>query len=190
MLMFLFLLGSDVLRFGPFEVFEPLDRREIVVSQQGEVFLLDRTNCLIHPYSPQGEALPVFGGKGQGPGELVRPLQIQINGQKIMVFDFNGGLTFHVFSLDGTFLETQKQPEGMPSRPYGDGWLQPTWRYAINGAKGDPGGLDWIDAEGKKSTLLNMRPPGAETVEAEQPMMMFKPGPDGVMHFKMNPAPG
>jgi len=78
--------------------------RQIVVDDQGNIYILDRKASDIKVFDGSGKFVRTIGRKGQGPGELSSPTSISINRKKneLCVIQVTRRISF--FSLDGTFL--------------------------------------------------------------------------------------
>lgn len=79
--------------------------RSFDVDEKGNIYVLDSKECHIKVFDKNGKYLRTFGRKGQGPGEMLRPLQILVTLQKgILVNDWNPPRLLF-FTLDGKFLK-------------------------------------------------------------------------------------
>ena len=76
------------------EVFSVSD----AVLHRGIWFVLDRRGAQVHRISESGALLGSFGRRGEGPGELRRPLAIASHGDTVIVLDVGN---LHLFDLDG-----------------------------------------------------------------------------------------
>lgn len=80
------------------------DIQNMVVDEEENVYVLDTKARNIKVFDKNGEFLRIIGRKGQGPGELQNPYDMQILPHKeIMVYDYRQR-RFNIFSLDGEFL--------------------------------------------------------------------------------------
>jgi hypothetical protein len=85
-------------------LFEP---RDIAVSKNGNIYVLDSKDCKIKCFSPQGKFLFSFGREGEGPGEFspdASTLKILKDGN-IYLID-NGLRRITIFSLDGKYIKS------------------------------------------------------------------------------------
>ena len=81
---------------------------DIAYDSRGNLFILDSRDKCIKKYSPAGKHIITFGRKGQGPGEMTRPYNIEIDpDDNIVVYDFSGR-RFSVFSNDGENIATKR----------------------------------------------------------------------------------
>lgn len=78
---------------------------EIAVDDSGNLFAFDPKQLHIKKFSKDGKLIRIFGRKGQGPGEFSSINSIQIDGDKLFVYDQNG-MRISYFSLNGEFIET------------------------------------------------------------------------------------
>ena len=78
--------------------------RSVAVDDEENIYILDYKEAHIKVFDKNGEFIKTIGRKGQGPGEMGRPIFIQITPQEeVMVLDPVGRrLVF--FSLDGKYL--------------------------------------------------------------------------------------
>ena len=74
------------------------------VDSEGKIYILDRGESVIKVFNSKGKYLMKIGKKGQGPGEMNKPVDIRITkNNELMIEDIlNQRLIF--FSLDGKFL--------------------------------------------------------------------------------------
>jgi hypothetical protein len=95
------------LTIGNEEVEEEFMFQEIqnmVVDEEENIYVLDTKALKIKVFGRNGDFLRIFGNKGQGPGELQNPFDMQILPHKeIMVYDY-GLRQFNIFSQKGAFL--------------------------------------------------------------------------------------
>jgi len=75
----------------------------MVFSPEGKLFLLDQSQSKVFVWPADGRFLKSFGGKGQGPGELLRPTAINATSTEIIVWDDREDMS--VFDHDGNFIE-------------------------------------------------------------------------------------
>uniref|UniRef100_A0A7V3ZTH8 6-bladed beta-propeller n=1 Tax=candidate division WOR-3 bacterium TaxID=2052148 RepID=A0A7V3ZTH8_UNCW3 len=94
----------------------------IKVDSMGYVYVLDRGNNRIVKFSPDGKFLTWFGGTGQGPGDLLNPIDFDIDkfgniivleegNHRISIFD-RSGKWINSFSLDGNASSIFVTPQG------------------------------------------------------------------------------
>ncbi len=83
--------------------------REIRVGKDGKVFLLDSKRSKVLVCNSQGTFLYDFGGKGEGPGELMvgYSTRMFIKDKYVIIHEMSGG-RIHYFLHDGTIEQTKK----------------------------------------------------------------------------------
>jgi len=74
------------------------------VDDNGHIYVLDSRVAEVKVFSQDGEYLRSIGGRGQGPGEMQRPLFLQITADNELVVHDYATQHFIYFSLDGQFL--------------------------------------------------------------------------------------
>jgi len=76
----------------------------IAVASDGRIYVKDVPEHQIRVYDPAGHLLSVFGGPGQGPGELLAASSIAIAGNHVVVQDTSKGKIIR-WTLDGDFVD-------------------------------------------------------------------------------------
>jgi hypothetical protein len=76
---------------------------DIVVDNEGNVYVLDSGNHRIQKFDPEGHFLASFGRQGQGPGEFQYPQSIDIDAQGNIYVADSGNQKIHILKPDGTF---------------------------------------------------------------------------------------
>ncbi|MFC1731997.1 6-bladed beta-propeller [candidate division KSB1 bacterium] len=77
-------------------------------DSKGNVYVLEVTDAQIEKFAPDGTHIGAIGRKGQGPGEMMMPYNIDIDrNDNIVVFDF-GNQRFQVFSPEGEDLGSRR----------------------------------------------------------------------------------
>lgn len=79
------------------------------VSQQGNIFIADKKNYVIHKFSPQGQHILAIGGKGQGPGFFQRWMgmyDIGVDGEICQSDFFNGNRRITLFTEKGKLIDS------------------------------------------------------------------------------------
>ncbi len=78
--------------------------RTIEVDDEGNIYVVDAKEVCVKVFDRSGKHIRTFGKKGQGPGEMQRPVRMHLfAGKEIMIYDVgNNRLSF--YSLDGEFL--------------------------------------------------------------------------------------
>lgn len=73
------------------------------VAGNGTIYVVDLPSDRIVVYDPQGRPLRSIGKTGQGPGELMRPVDVRVVGRKIFVLEA-GNFRVSVFDTSGAFV--------------------------------------------------------------------------------------
>jgi hypothetical protein len=77
----------------------------INVDDEGNIYAVDASASHIRVFDKKGEYLRTIGRKGQGPGEMQRPVFVQITSQnEVLVYDFSARRLIF-FSLGGKYLK-------------------------------------------------------------------------------------
>ena len=78
--------------------------RNIDIDKNDNIYILDDKAVRIRIFDKNGELIRTFGSKGQGPGEMQMPINVQITSKnEVIVHDYMAQrLSF--FSLDGKYL--------------------------------------------------------------------------------------
>ncbi|MEX0660930.1 MAG: 6-bladed beta-propeller [Balneolaceae bacterium] len=96
--------NADSLRLIPEQIFKDTDEHPIatygsvVVDGFGRVFIGDRTQYSIHVFDHDGGYLGRFGGEGSGPGEFQWLGRMNIQNNRLYVYDPNGR-KINIFNL-------------------------------------------------------------------------------------------
>jgi hypothetical protein len=123
--------------------------RQVRVSENGDVFVLEGQAREVRVFTAQGEPIRVLGGVGQGPGEFSRPMSLGLLGDTLWVTDLlNRRVTW--FGPDGSVLFSTPAPgvaydtgdpsisvSLVPARPRPDGLIESDrgmMSYMLNGA--------------------------------------------------------
>ena len=91
---------------SPFKDFE-LDSPISMVNHPEGILVLDYNEKKAFCFSPSGKLLFEFGGKGEGPGELRRPLCVEVGENSIFIYDL-GNRFLSEFDLKGNFRKRTK----------------------------------------------------------------------------------
>ena len=151
-LCFLFAMDdAGIVKFEGTEVFQPLQQNEVQVSPEGQVYILNFTDAVIHHYNDRGEKIGTIGAKGKGPGEFTYATYFRLLNGELLVFDM---LTsqMSVFDLDGTY----KDRFGLPDRHLAlerahNGWVYGNWaKFGLEGKAT----LVWSDKQFKETRTL------------------------------------
>jgi len=99
------------------EIFAPLPPRSVLVNG-ATIFLVDRTRGRLLFYD--GEGFRQLAGKGDGPGELMRPQGLFRGDGVVYLID---RFRLHVFGLAGGFRTTMRLPPGTGWEKVAGGWV-------------------------------------------------------------------
>ncbi len=129
---FLFMDGGTPVKYSDTDIFQPLKKSDVVVADNGDVFIVHFAEAKILRYNAQGEALTTLGGKGQGPGELQAPVAVELSGGKLYVTDMGAG-GISVFDESGQYLDRVSTPGRMlVTAKTASGWLYANWRFSMD----------------------------------------------------------
>lgn len=119
--------------FAETETYRPFRARDVAVAADGSVFLSNFEEGLILGYSADGSEKVVFGGKGQGPGELNFVTQLAVEGGKLYAVDA-GANNISVFDAETTaFIERMSMPaQGIEIMKVNGGWLYGNWQFSMD----------------------------------------------------------
>jgi len=87
---------------------------DLKTGMNGDIYLVDRGNNRIVRYSSDGNFLGWFGGAGQGPGELLEPLYLDIDDSGNVYVAEGRNRRISIFDRYGRFINTFKI-RGYPS---------------------------------------------------------------------------
>ncbi len=100
---FLLMWGSPGSGEGQFSITLP-DEGRLAVDSQGNVYVLDVSNCRVQKFDSKGTFLTAWGTKGNGDGQFLEPSDIAINKQDdIYVIDYQAR-TVQEFDNNGKFI--------------------------------------------------------------------------------------
>jgi len=135
----IFLLGllsvdDDLVLFRGTNMFEPISRNEVVVTSDGQVYLLNFQEKFIRHWDAQGKVVNTFGQKGNGPGEFNFPEGLALEGDHLYVNDL-GNDQVHCFNTDGSFVESVRLPgRGLAIAKVKGGWATASFMGGLNAA--------------------------------------------------------
>lgn len=91
--------------------------QDLVTDASGAIYVTDTMNGHVLQFAPDGAFMRRFGGRGNGPGELLEPLTLTVMGDSVLAVADRGRLQFSFYDLrSGDF--TRSVPIG------GAGFLQ------------------------------------------------------------------
>jgi hypothetical protein len=94
-------LGGDIERDDFFN--RPID---VALDSRGNLFVLDYKECCIKKFDSTGAFVKTFGRKGEGPGEMASPTEVEIDPQdNVVVYDW-GNQRFTLFDNMGEVIGT------------------------------------------------------------------------------------
>ncbi|HLP45501.1 MAG TPA: 6-bladed beta-propeller, partial [Candidatus Kapabacteria bacterium] len=85
--------------------------RKLSIGPDGNFWILDSKSVKIHKFRADGTFISSIGGKGQGPGEYLIPMDIFIGNKYIYVVD-PGARKINVLNMDGSFKYFFKIQDG------------------------------------------------------------------------------
>lgn len=94
----------------------------VAFDASDNLYVLDRQSVRVLVYDRTGRFIRQIGRQGEGPGELMAPVQLAIAGDGTVVVNDMGRPGFSLFRGDGTFLRNVLLNEWMPSVTSGMGW--------------------------------------------------------------------
>jgi DNA-binding beta-propeller fold protein YncE len=77
---------------------------EVVVSNTGQIYVLDGANNKIKIFNRRGAMVRSFGRPGQGPGEFQQPVGMDVDASEHIYVADTGNQRIQVFDRDGGFL--------------------------------------------------------------------------------------
>lgn len=86
---------------------------DVATDRNGDVYVLDQRSDRVRVYSSAGEYRRTFGRRGGNPGELNRPIQIDVRGDTVSVLNPSG--IVNDYSSTGRLLTTGRLPFGAQS---------------------------------------------------------------------------
>jgi len=84
-------------------LFDPVDAARL---PNGDILILERRGCTVKRYNEDYEYISSFGQYGQGPGDLIEPICIRPEENKLYVADRD----ISIFSLDGSYEDGFRPP--------------------------------------------------------------------------------
>ncbi len=89
---------------------------------EDNLYVLDRQSKRVMVYDRTGRFLRQIGKEGQGPGELIQPLQLLMGGDGTVIVSDVGRFGYAVFRTDGTFVRNVRSEGLVPNMRTGMGW--------------------------------------------------------------------
>jgi hypothetical protein len=94
----------------------------VAFDTNDNLYVLDRQSAHVLVYDRTGRFIRQIGKQGQGPGELMAPLQLTVGGDGTVIVSDLGRRGYSLFRLDGTFLRNVTVENWMPGLAGGIGW--------------------------------------------------------------------
>ncbi len=102
-------------------IFNFLNKIQVVVTETGNVFMLDSRETRLLHFNPNGQRLKDAAVKGSGPGELKKALIIEYFEGVVYVYDM---WKIHLFSPTGDYLKYYEYPNTLfPMSRVKGGWV-------------------------------------------------------------------
>jgi hypothetical protein len=94
----------------------------VAFDANDNLYVLDRQSAHVLVYDRTGRFIRQIGKQGQGPGELMAPLQLTVGGDGTVIVSDLGRRGYSLFRPDGTFLRNVTVEDWMPGLAGGIGW--------------------------------------------------------------------
>ena len=82
--------------------------KDVARDKSGNIYVLDAGNYRIQKYDSNGKFISTFGRKGEGPGEIMTPVSIEIDSNDKLHLADLGNNRIQVYNLDGKAAEQFK----------------------------------------------------------------------------------
>jgi len=140
------------------EIFQPLQRHEVIVTETGRVFIVNFPESRVQVYDSDGEQERIIGRKGKGPGEFTFPAQFFHQDGRLYVYDWLES-TVSVFDAeDGSYIDRNQTPtNNVRLAKVKGGWVYGTWGMI---AMGDPAEVYWANVDFSEAKKLIDLPSG------------------------------
>lgn len=110
---------ADAANADPLELYGP---RDIAVDASGNLWVTDTGHARLVKFSPDGQPLGAFGGRGSGPGQFQEPVSVAVapNGDLLVTDTWNGRVQrFDAsFGYKGEFRVDGWAGRGVENKPY------------------------------------------------------------------------
>ena len=73
-------------------------------DEEGNLYCLDRVNCMVHKFDINGDYCASISGRGSGPAELSAPTGFALLGNGMLVVPDGSSMTCNAFSSDGEYM--------------------------------------------------------------------------------------
>lgn len=91
---------------------------DIVLDDDGNIYILDAGNDRIQKFDPEGKFLASFGREGQGPGEFQSPTSLDFDAEGNLIVADRRSRKIQIFSPEGSLLKTTAMTKSPLSRVY------------------------------------------------------------------------
>ena len=82
--------------------------KDVARDKSGNIYVLDAGNYRIQKYDSNGKFISTFGRKGEGPGEIMTPVSIEIDSNDKLHLADSRNNRIQVYNLDGKAAEQFK----------------------------------------------------------------------------------
>lgn len=94
----------------------------VAFDADDNLYVLDRQATRVMVYDRTGRFVRQIGSQGEGPGELMAPLQLAVGGDGTVIVSDLGRRGYTLFRTDGTFLRNVVMEGWMPALSGGIAW--------------------------------------------------------------------
>lgn len=131
---------------------------DVAVDEQDNIYVLEYRNCRIQKFDRDGNYLQTIGRKGQGPGELERPIQLLLDKTgKIYVKD---GRKVKIFDREGNYLRDFLL-KNYPFELFTDGEGNIWGKFSVRTESGQAMSFDHVNSQGETVKTIASYPYGA-----------------------------
>ena len=149
--MLLFCTIYSNLEIKDVEIYQPIQRSEVIVRPDGHVLVLNFQEAKILEFNEEGELLKTIGSKGKGPGEFSYPTDFFYMSNLLYVFDMLS-TEISVFDEQGVFIKRVKFPKrGVRLTKSKTGWVYITQGFLDPEAKPE---VAWVDDQFENMVIL------------------------------------
>ncbi len=87
----------------------------VVIDKDENIIVLDQKSSYLHKFDKKGNHKKIFGGKGQGPGEIEYPIALFVLNTEIIVTSSSYKV---VFDFDGNYIKNETIKSDFPNNIY------------------------------------------------------------------------
>jgi len=176
----LLFVDNNTITYRPEGIYEPIRRGDVVLADDGRLFVLDHRNVGINIFAPDGRLQKRFGTQGDGPGELDFPVTLYL-GEDVLYVEDMARNALHEFDLDGTYRDQIRIPiRGLELAKVQNGWIGANSRMRRPDEKV---ALLWLDERMQEQQEI-----ASFTVETPANMMPRRGSDEGPPTFPYNPV--